>query len=175
MYRRVVISCNSFHGEWTGNVNREFVDNFVEEIIQVVLPCTVIREYVAPALSFGKMGLVYIIHPDVVESFFNRQPFPEDHQSCQSKPLLFTFSINGITTHVSQELLVVIPVEHMRGISYLELIAVSMKRRQVYIVHCIVFKQQAVTPLLVCIAKHGFHLIIGTVIVSFISPLERTF
>ena len=174
-YRSVVLSRHAVHDKWALKICRQLTHNFVEEIIKVILPSSIVCQPVTPPLAFGEMSLVNIVHPDIVKTLSDRQAFAKHEQSRQRQPFLLVFSVDGVSPKTFQKLFVVKSVKRMYWIPDSEFVSVSLQRRHVDIVHRVVFYQESVAPLLVCIANHGPHFALITMIVALVCPLESSF
>ena len=66
-------------------------------------------------------------------------------------------------------------VKYVLGISALEVVAITFQRRNINIIHRIVFQEQTVITRLVGIAHHHSNLMFRTMIIAFVVTFESTF
>ena len=125
MQRGVIYSLNTFHPEWTRKVEGYFWNHAAKELIQVVLPATIIGQSVTITLFTYQIAEVNIVHPEIGKSLLYRKPLAKHHQACHRQSLFACFTVNDIAAKVSQEGLVIHFIPYMSFISELKQCTVS--------------------------------------------------
>ena len=87
MYRRIVNADNPLHAEGTFDVLNQFWNNPLEKIIQIIFPCAVIRQAIAPPASRESVCLVDIVHADMIKPLADRQTFSKHKKPRRRQPL----------------------------------------------------------------------------------------
>ena len=120
MQGRVIYSLNTFHPEWTRKVEGYFWNHAAKELIQVVLPASIVGQSVAITLFTYQIAEVNVVHSEVGKPLLYRQPLAKHHQACHCQSLFSSFTVNDIATKILQEGLVVHFVPYMSFISELK-------------------------------------------------------
>ena len=169
MLWRVIVSFPSlFQLEWSWQVELNFWRDNAEELIEIVLPKSVVRQAIMITLITHQVTHVQIVHTEVREPVSNGESLAKHHQACQCQTLLSCLSIFGISTKISQEGLIINPIPNVGTILLSKLSTILAQGVWIDVIHTIVFYQDAIVAVSVRVTYHGFNLILCTVIVTFI-------
>ena len=172
--KRIIFAHYTIHTEWVRQVTCQFWNDNTNKIEQVVFPSTIVCQAIAIALVSNQVWLVYVIHTQIVKTLTDWKPLAKHQEPCHSQSFFSSLSVFFITSKVRKKLLMFRRVPLMLWMQVLKHLTEAFQSRDVYVIHCVVFQQQAIITCFIGITEHHLQFLLRTMVVTCMVTFECT-